>query len=223
MEINMENVRCTSLENELFYGNLTYIQTKEAKDLVKSYLPIIKKFTSQGYVYPDDDTSIKEIDFLKTQFTPEIILDKSHRHLIQDDDLFVYLKEANKQLGLNNDEYEKIEKLLFKVINPIILHLKRYWNRARPYQYAFEYNKDFHPLTTISGNSPSYPSGHTMCAETWAYIMKSKHPELSERIDIIKEDISQSRINMGVHFPSDIQFGKQIIDFLWSHNLINKQ
>ena len=62
-----------------------------------------------------------------------------------------------------------------------------------------------------------------MCAETWAYIMKSKHPELSERIDIIKEDISQSRINMGVHFPSDIQFGKQIIDFLWSHNLINKQ
>ena len=85
MEINMENVRCTSLENELFYGNLTYIQTKEAKDLVKSYLPIIKKFTSQGYVYPDDDTSIKEIDFLKTQLTPEIILDKSHRHLIQDD------------------------------------------------------------------------------------------------------------------------------------------
>jgi len=212
------------MENkDLFYGNLTYIQNKEANTLIPGYLPILKKFTSEHYIFPDDETSIKEIDFLKTQLTPMLIEDVGHRHMIQDDDLFEYFKEANAQLGFNKEVYEKLEPVLRKVINPIVLHLKRYWNRARPYQYAYAYNKDFHPITTLSGHSPSYPSGHTMQAETWAYIMKSNYPELSERIDMIKEDISQSRINMGVHFPSDIQFGKKIIEFLWTKNLINKQ
>lgn len=212
------------MENkDLFYGNLSYIQNIEANTLIKSYLPIIKKFTSQNYMFPDDSTSIREIDYLKSQLTPDILQNNGHRHIAQDIELFDYLKEANKQMGLNDEVYEKLEPILLKVINPIVLHLKRYWNRARPYQYAYAYNKDFHPLATISGNSPAYPSGHTMQAETWAYIMKDNYPELSERIDLIKEDISQSRINMGVHFPSDIQFGKKIIEFLWTKNLINKQ
>ena len=210
-------------DKNLFYGNLSYLQNKEANTLIKAYLPIIKKFTSENYIFPDDATSIKEVELLKMKLRPKILLDSNHRFLAQDDDLFAYLKEANKQMGLNDEVYEKLEPVLLKVINPIVLHLKRYWNRARPYQYAFAYNKDFHPLSTISGNSPAYPSGHTMQAETWAYIMKDNYPELSERIDLIKEDISESRICMGVHFPSDIDFGKKIIEFLWTKNLINKQ
>jgi len=212
------------MENkDLFYGNLSYNQNLQANKLIKSYLPIIKKYTSQNYIFPDDETSVRELEYLKTQFTPDILQNKGHRHLAQDFELFDYLKEANKQMGLNDEVFDKLEPILYKVINPIVLHLKRYWNRARPYQYAFAYNKDFHPLPSIAGNSPSYPSGHTMQAETWAYIMKDNYPELSERIDLIKEDISQARINMGVHFPSDIQFGKKIIEFLWTKNLINKQ
>ena len=214
----------SQMENkDLFYGNLSYIQNIEAKGLIPAYNPIIKKFTSDNYIFPDDSTSIREIEYLKTQITPDILENNGHRHLAQDNDLFAYLKEANEQMGLNDEVYEKLEPVLYKVINPIVLHLKRYWNRARPYQYAYAYNKDFHPLSTISGNSPSYPSGHTMQAETWAYIMKENYPELSERIDIIRDDISESRINMGVHFPSDINFGKKIIEFLWNKNLINKQ
>lgn len=208
---------------QLFYGNLSYIQDKESEGLIPAYSPIIKKFTSQGYSFPDDEKTRKELLYLKDILTPKIIMEPGHRHLEQDNDLFVYLKEANKQMGLNDEVYENLEPVLFKVINPLVLQLKKIWNRARPFQYAYYYDIDFHPLSTISGNSPSYPSGHTMQAETWALIMKSNYPELSERIDIIKDDINQSRMNMGVHFPSDIQFGKQIIEFLWSHNLINKQ
>jgi len=209
--------------SELFYGNLGYLQNKELEKLIVAYKPIIKKFTSKGYVFPNDEISRKETIYLKEILTPEILAEKGHRHIAQDDELFEYLKEANRQMGFNDEVFDKIEPILYKVINPLVLELKKFWNRARPFQYAYYFDIDLHPLRTLSGHSPSYPSGHTMQAETWALIMKSNYPELSERIDIIKDDVSQARMNMGVHFPSDIQFGKQIIEFLWSHNLINKQ
>jgi len=209
--------------NELFYGNLTYTQNKESKDIIPNYNAIVKKYTSNKYIYPNMDKSKAEVEFLKKNLTTDLLEDENHRHLSQDYDLFEYLKQANKQMGFNDDVYDLIEPVLLKVINPLVVNLKKEWNRARPFQYAYELGIDFHPLATVSGNSPSYPSGHTMQAEAWAKIMKHNYPDFSERIDLICNDISQSRINMGVHFPSDIEFGKNIIDFLWQHNLLNKQ
>ena len=216
METDMENYA-------LFYGNLSYSHSEQAKTLIPQFSTIIKKFTSENDMFPDYDQSLTEVGLLKRNLTPEILLEDNHRHLAQDEDLFSYLREATDQLGFNKEVFDKIEPVLVKVINPLALQLKAYWNRARPYQYAYEGDIDFHPLSTVSGNTPSYPSGHTMQTETWGLIMKSNYPDLTETIDIIVADINQSRLNMGIHFPSDIKFSKNIIDFLWSHNLINKQ
>ena len=58
----------SQMENkDLFYGNLSYIQNIEAKGLIPAYNPIIKKFTSDNYIFPDDSTSIREIEYLKTK------------------------------------------------------------------------------------------------------------------------------------------------------------
>ena len=217
METNMEDV------NELFYGNLSYQNKKESNNLIPEFNTIVKKFTSEGYMFPNYMQSLAEVRNLKKLITYDIVSEENHRHLAQDQDLFEYLKEATKQLGFNKEVYEKVEPILIRVVNPLALRLKEYWNRARPFQYAYEGEIDFQPLNTVSGNTPSYPSGHTMQVEAWALIMKLNYPDLSENFDLIANDVNQSRINMGVHFPSDIAFSKTIIEFLWSHNLINIQ
>ena len=70
----------SQMENkDLFYGNLSYIQNIEAKGLIPAYNPIIKKFTSDNYIFPDDSTSIREIEYLKTQITPDILENKNKK------------------------------------------------------------------------------------------------------------------------------------------------
>ena len=59
-----------------------------------------------------------------------------------------------------------------------------------------------------SAQSPSYPSGHTTQAYYIAEKLSSMYPELRKKFLTLANMISQSRIDRGVHFPSDIAGGK---------------
>lgn len=92
----------------------------------------------------------------------------------------------------------------------ICLYFKNKFNRPRPYVMAKEYKMDFPKISTETGVTPSYPSGHTLNSYFLAHILSKKYPKKKSELFKLAEEISDGRIQMGVHFPSDIDGGKYL-------------
>ncbi len=113
---------------------------------------------------------------------------------------------ANRGAHISFENLRKIKKMTI----PIIEKLKHHFMRARPGTLAdrigIEWNGDF--LETAQ--TPAYPSGHTIQAYVCADFCSRIYPEHSEGLFMIAELVSQSRIDRGVHYPTDIEYGKVI-------------
>ena len=96
----------------------------------------------------------------------------------------------------------------------LIMKLKSFYNRPRPFQLAYYTNQDFHNFNTISGNHPSYPSGHSAQSRFICRIIAFHNPEQKEEIMRLGRRIAKTREIMGVHYQSDTTFGNEIADGL---------
>lgn len=93
-----------------------------------------------------------------------------------------------------------------------MLRLKFRHNRQRPKQYladASEYYEDIR-----DSKSPSFPSGHTAIAYFLAGVLTKNIPSLEGELSTLAELIAQSRIENGVHFPTDIIYGRLVGEML---------
>ena len=95
-------------------------------------------------------------------------------------------------------------------LGALVLKLKRHYNRPRPYQFAYYGEQDFHPFQTISGHSPAYPSGHACQSTFLMEVMAHRNPSKRKELRALGKRVSDTRIAMGVHYPSDNEFGKKI-------------
>ncbi len=75
-----------------------------------------------------------------------------------DEDLSGMLIEMANKCGVANPQ-EFVQEM-YDDINPIIMKLKYFYNRIRPYQLANILSYSLNPMPTVSAQSPSYPSGH---------------------------------------------------------------
>jgi len=109
-----------------------------------------------------------------------------------------------------DDKY--IDKLvkISEDFGSLIMQLKVHYQRPRPFQVAWYSKQSLYPMATFSGQSPSFPSGHAGQGRFLTKVITKDHP--SKRIELTKlsEQISKSRIIMGVHYPSDNMFGEEI-------------
>ena len=131
-----------------------------------------------------------------------------------DEDLTHTLTKLLQTIGIEVDES------LFdinKVLGYIIVKLKQHYNRPRPYQFAYYSEQDFHPYETITGNSPSYPSGHALQGYFICSLQSKKYPEHKTRLNLFADMIAESRVALGVHYPSDNAFSKEISNKLMKY------
>lgn len=158
--------------------------------------------------YPQLGTPAGEQDLAKTilQYDNRVVPAELQRMADEDiDGLFEsYLNE--KGINYNSSYYSKLRVGLL----PMIKALKEYYNRPRPYQVARSYGIDFNGDHLSTAQSPSYPSGHTIQAYVMALKLAEQFPKYQADLLNIAELVSQSRIDRGVHFPSDIDFGRII-------------
>ena len=84
--------------------------------------------------------------------------------------------------------------------------IKEYAKRPRPYQKT----ESVKLAPGVETSDYSFPSGHSCGAYYIASKMAEKYPHLSESLFNLAEKIAQSRIQAGVHYPSDIEAGKAI-------------
>jgi len=119
----------------------------------------------------------------------------------------VFEKYCNEN-GLSYDK--KLLKKLNKQLSQVVGSLKQKYSRPRPKVYMEMTNDEF-PYSKIKDTeSFSYPSGHTAHGYFIAGLLSAMHPSHSNDFRTLAELIGQSRIDNGVHYPSDVEFGRYV-------------
>ena len=136
-------------------------------------------------------------------------------------------KHFTKFLESKGLEYPKQEmKKAMQGVKAIILILKYYYNRPRPWQIAQAKGLVLNSETLQSSSSPSYPSGHATQGRFVARYLSDLYPEYGNELMEIGDEIAFSRNMAKVHYPSDSAFGKILGDDMYdfiSNNTINEQ
>jgi len=104
---------------------------------------------------------------------------------------------------------DTVEKYLDASI-PIILKEKFRFRFPRPFKF-----KDLdRPYISTTGDTPSYPSGHSLQSRFAARMLSRFYPQYHNQLMEIGERIGWGRVQMGVHFPQDHYAGRRLGDYL---------
>lgn len=129
---------------------------------------------------------------------------------VKDNDLD---KENQRNLDENNhrmmldivDEDMDDWKRFIEGVDIHTIKLKMKYGRQRPYEYS-----DKIKSITDTDDSPSFPSGHAIEAYALAEVLGERYPDKKDELDKMAAKIAKSRLQMGNHFPSDIEVGEKV-------------
>ena len=110
------------------------------------------------------------------------------------------------------DYDKKIAAKLIKESAPVILELKKYHNRPRPY----ELDKNLSSVKMDSMKTKSYPSGHSAQSMLIASVLKDKYGKGKAFMQTAK-NISDSRNIAHAHYKSDSVNGTKLGKQLYKH------
>jgi len=114
----------------------------------------------------------------------------------------------------NVKDYDKsIAANFIKKSAPIILDLKKYYNRKRPY----ELDSSLKAIVLKSMQTPSYPSGHSAQGTGIAKLLADKYPKVKSAFLKTGENISYSRSVARAHYKSDTKMGEQLGNSMYKH------
>jgi len=152
-------------------------------------------------VYPDNH---KEIDYMVKEYIS--------KRTQADIDLF-HLTDGSPvdafKSKITEEQYNKLYEIVeSKQTRGIIMLYKTFFNRAHPAQISPE---KLNALTSMTGNNPSYPSGHAYQSFYTAKLLSKWEPARKKEWDEIAERTAFIRVYMGVHYPSDVEFGRRLV------------
>ena len=125
------------------------------------------------------------------------------------------IEKAFEQTAKDNNVKNYDKKIAAKLIKdsaPVILELKKYHNRKRPY----ELDKNLKAVKMKSMNTPSFPSGHSAQGMLIASVLKDKYGKSSAFMQTAK-NISDSRNIAHAHYKSDSVNGTKLGKQLYKH------
>lgn len=158
----------------------------------KWYLPTIP-------VYKNNELEVLEVEQMVLNRSPNDV-----SFFKKTDESIVYafsniVPESNTQLRKLTTN--------FKILN-FIRFFKYTINRPRPNQY----NKSLEVLYSTTADTPAYPAGHALQAYYLAKILGKKYPYIKSQLDNIAYQCDIVRVKAGLHYPSDGQFSKVLVD-----------
>jgi acid phosphatase (class A) len=77
-------------------------------------------------------------------------------------------------------------------------------------------------LHSKTAATPAYPAGHAFQAYYAAKILSEWEPQRKKEWMKIADDVANVRIIAGLHYPSDSEFSRQLVDDLWRLSTHNK-
>ncbi len=131
-----------------------------------------------------------------------------------DQDMIPHIIAAAEESGCDYDE-EEIRGIVADLV-PAIMRMKYRFNMPRPWQVAPAYGLSLLRLQSDSAETPSYPSGHAIQAAVACGVLSARNPFAARALDQAAEEIGESRLALGLHFPIDVlvglRVGRQIAD-----------
>jgi len=105
----------------------------------------------------------------------------------------------------NSPKFYALMKNVLEITAVVNESAKHKFKRLRPYQ---EHPDQVHALFEVSGFA--YPSGHSMGSYTLAVVLGAVFPEKAQALLDRAGQVAQSRVEAGVHHPSDIAEGEVV-------------
>ena len=133
------------------------------------------------------------------------------RYKAYDDNFTKVMAQVIVEQNLGEKGAEIVDKIIDDTV-PLIMKLKFYFQRPRPYQMAEYYKLKLFPFYSRSAASPSYPSGHALQARLICNVLGNHFPDRFDYFESLATDIQHSRIYMGLHYPSDVDYALFIAD-----------
>ena len=114
----------------------------------------------------------------------------------------------------NIQDYDKkVAANLIKESAPVILKLKKHFNRPRPK----DLDKKLSNYEMSSMKTPSYPSGHSVQVILIASMLGDKYPKSKSAFAKTGKNISYSRRVAHAHYKSDSTVGEKLGNSMYKH------
>ena len=125
---------------------------------------------------------------------------------------FFYLTNdtvSNAFLPYVEESKSELDKIVISH-NFIILFLKYLFNRPRPEQL----DNTIKPINKKTAMTPAYPAGHSYQAYLLSKHLSKKYPEKASLFKNLAMKCDDCRVKAGLHYPSDGQFSRKIVDMI---------
>jgi len=202
--------------NQVTYGN----PTKEHKRFLEeeSFVDDLFLKLKEDYFPTNDSELVKDelneiVDYINSISEEE---NKSFltRYKAYDRSLSQVITTTFKQRGI---DVENLCQDIIKDIRNLTYKLKYFYQRPRPYQLAQYYKLKLFPYNSFSSSTPSYPSGHTLEACVILNVISDKFPNEYQFCREMIDDVAYSRLYLGLHFPTDNDFAKEVAKEILKH------
>jgi hypothetical protein len=201
----------------LSYGNVSREDLPFLNE--QTFLDVLfSEFTSYSFPKNSSNTVKEELNDL-VEYTNELLTDEQSLGRFQryDSDLSGCFVNFLMKYRVKKDDAISLVSALNRDCLPLLMKLKFYFQRVRPYQLAYYYKLKLLPFVSYSASSPAYPSGHALQSEIFAKVVGDKYPSLFKIVNAFAKDIQMSRLFMGLHYQSDIDFSLAIADKIYEN------
>ena len=154
-------------------------------------------------------SELRQVQLISTSLTEEEV--KLVYEVDKDPGLIFVPFLENKKLPYPKEEIEAY----WSVIYPLVMNLKWFYNRPRPYQLGPKYGMEIKYIRTETHHTPAYPSGHTAYGNLVALILSEKYPEYSKSFQAFVLQVGEARVLQGVHYPSDNDAAVKLTNNIW--------
>lgn len=200
---------------------IVYALTPKAKhqarlDAPEDYDIINCSYLDAPVQLPPANSSQQTRDELETMANANLLHKNPAKLEHKYDDEFLWAFE--KLVKEANEDWDDVYfNKLVKEAASITIRLKYKFNRPRPFQLGKVLGIEVTKYSSSTAKTPAFPSGHTTQAVLVACVIGKKYPELKEKAMKIAEKVSLSRLVGGHHYPSDIEYGKQLGKWISGH------
>jgi hypothetical protein len=207
----------------LTYGNPSrnYLQYLKVDTFLDSLLSELA-----SYPFPNNNGQdvIDEINQL-INYTNTLSSDEAlqKRYKLYDTKFEDYFVNVLANVGADRQEVGDTIKQIHDDVVPLIVKLKYHYQRVRPYQLSHILSMRLYPFESQTSMTPSYPSGHSIQSKLYADVLGNKYPKYYKQLQALAADISESRLAMGIHFPSDILFSEYVSEVALNHPEFKKK
>lgn len=173
------------------------------KTYLEKLLPQLTKYTFPKNSSKATREELNElVDFVNTvKNEPETL----KRYQAYDSSLTKVLAQVIIEQKLGDKGAEIVDKIIDDTV-PLVMKLKFYFQRPRPYQLAEYYKLKLFPFYSKSAASPSYPSGHVLQSKLICHVLGNHFPDRFDYFESLALDVQYSRMYLGVHYPSDVDY-----------------